>query len=250
MLIKERYNSHYTQRIVFLNPMGMDSSYWTDTVHVKEEFEGYELVFIDYPGYQNNKTAPEDNFLQLVENLKTELEQLELKETSLIGCSYGGKIAMHLAEIYEVKNLILIGTPANVEEDDLLYYRSLAEILGKDLNEFSVKLIEYCYTEKERKENPFLAIMFLFYVKTNNLREVIIKQLKHLTDTTQIVNNRLRPLIIMGKQDITLKTEYKNKFLRIYPSCHFKEYEDFGHFTLNNNPKAIEIIKKTLHHEQ
>lgn len=250
MLIKERYNRHQAKRIVFLNPMGMDSSYWTDTVHVKEEFEEYELVLIDYPGYLDNKTAPEDLFSKLVENLKTELEQLEQKDTSLIGCSYGGKVAMYLAEIYDIKNLILIGTPPNVEEEDLRYYRSLAEILRKDLNEFSVKLIEYCYTEKERKENPFLAIMFLFYVKRNNLREVIIKQLRHLTETTQIVNKRLRPLVIVGKQDVTLKKEYRKKILRIYPSCHFKEYEDFGHFTLNNNPKAIEIIKKTLHHEQ
>lgn len=250
MLIKEVYNSHYTQRIVFLNPMGMDSSYWTDIVHVKEEFAEYELIFVDYPGYLDNKAEPEDRFLNLVENLKIELEQLEQKETYLIGCSYGGKVAMHLAEIYEVRNLILIGTPPNVEEEDLVYYKSLAEVLCKDLNEFSVKLIEYCYTEKERKENPFLAIMFLFYVKRHNLREAIIRQLKHLTDTTQIVNNRLHPLIIVGKQDVTLKKEYKKKILQIYPSCHFKEYEDFGHFTLNNNPKAIEIIKKALHHEQ
>ncbi|PTT26677.1 hypothetical protein DBR28_17605 [Chryseobacterium sp. HMWF028] len=227
----------------------MDCSYWTDVVRVKEELEGYEQVFIEYPGYQNNKTLFEEHFQDFVKHLKTEVEKLEPKTTYLVGCSYGGKVAMHLAEKMDVKNMILISTPVGNDEDDKVYYKSLIETVHHDLYKFSVKLIEYCYTEKERAENPFLAIMFLFYLKKYNLKDSVTKQLTHLADVTTIVNRRVCPLVIVGKQDLGLKENYKNKFLEIYSSCDFKEYENFGHFTLNNNPEAIEIIKKTLQYE-
>lgn len=238
------------ERIVFLNPMGVASIYWTQTLKIGESFKEYELVFLDYPGYLKTPFAKYETLNDLALEIFKELQQLTEKPTCLIGFSYGGNIAISLSRYFKAHKLIIIGANAFINSEEIGFYESLEDsITKKGLSDFAETLISYCYNEKEKKENPFLKFILYTSLKMNAKKDALLQQIAHLKNNTQIDSLRsinVKTLIIKGLDDETIFKGFHKRHETIFSTCKFIDFPDTGHFVFENNICAVKTIKNFI----
>lgn len=72
----------------------------------------HNILLIDLPGFGRSAEPKEIwSIYDYVEAVRVLVEQLKITVTSIIGHSFGGKIALVYASRYHVKKLILLGSP-------------------------------------------------------------------------------------------------------------------------------------------
>ena len=76
----------------------------------------YRILIMDLPGF-GDSTEPDYawDVPDYVDMVRTFLEELKIKDVIIMGHSYGGKIGLLYASQYEVKKLILFGSPFKKE---------------------------------------------------------------------------------------------------------------------------------------
>ena len=84
---------------------------------VADPFESdYDIIIIDLPGHGKSEEPKRVYTLyDFVDCVKSLLDSLKIKNPILIGHSFGGKISLLYASMYEVKKLILFGSPFKCE---------------------------------------------------------------------------------------------------------------------------------------
>lgn len=247
-LITEILNPSKDSRLIFFNPLGMNSDYWINELKIQNEFKDYELVFTNYPGYKEIEFINVKDFESLAILFYSEIKKLPQKETLLVGCSYGGNLAIKLAKSFDItKKIVLIGSIPYSDNTDLIFYNLLKKELEKgEIFEFSKKLIEHTYTKEEKNKNPYLPLMFFSYLKSNHMSKTIMQQIKHLEQNEKYNADSITPLFIIGGKDPLIRSNFKKKCSEVFQKYRIHLYQHHGHFTLNNNKEAISLIKKYI----
>lgn len=247
-MITDLYNPSGEIRLIFFNPLGMTSEYWLRDLQIQDHLNQFELVFTDYPGYRKSAHMSCESFEELASYFYQEYAQLPPKESICIGASYGGNLASKFTQLYaSSKKIILIGSIPYSDSFDCTFYDILKETLNQNkLFDFSKYLTDFSYTEKEREENPFLTLMFFSYLKNNGLNKTLLQQIQHLERNKKHKVQGVEPLILVGTKDPLIRSDYRDKCSHVYENYTLHSYENHGHFTLNNNHKAIAQIVKYI----
>ncbi|KAA3641714.1 MAG: alpha/beta hydrolase [Bacteroidetes bacterium] len=239
-------NKEAKQRIVFLNPMGVTSLYWLQHLKIQQYFEDHELVFVDYPGYAPVQYYPVDSLESLAKTISGEVQQLPEKPTMVIGFSYGGNVAIYLSTFMNIDKLIVIGTTPFTRKDESRGYEFMEQTLEeKGLFDFSKALIDYCYNSSEKATNPFLHLTLYSSLKLKVNPKGLAQQLYHLK--TNVVENPAKkktiPLVIKGRDDATTTDDFLDRYDTLFNDIVYQEYSDTGHFVLDFQPDAMNLIK-------
>jgi pimeloyl-ACP methyl ester carboxylesterase len=238
-------NEQSKKRILFLNPISATTDYWTQNLKIQNRFENYELIFLDYPGYSTVAFTPIDNLQNLANEITNDLNELSVKETVVIGFSYGGNVAIHLSLFFKFEKMVLIGTNPYMLENEMRFYEYLENDLNKNgLYAFSSSLLNFCYNEIEKANNPFLHLTLYSSLKLNvdplGLKQQLLHLRKNTLNYAQI--NSIKPLLIFGKNDITLFEDTQDRYAFLFKEFTYQEFENSGHFILDYNPNALQTI--------
>ncbi len=135
------YYKHYNnkkQNIVFLHGLAMDHESW---YHQIEFFKkDYSLLLFDLRGH-GQSSKPKASIYYTLENLvqdvKTVTEKVNLKRFNLIGFSLGGSIAMKFAQLYPeaIEKLVTINSPYSMDciKKSFFYKLKFASFIPKEL---------------------------------------------------------------------------------------------------------------------
>ena len=196
----------------------------------------YNILILDLPGYG---LSSEPTFAwtvyDYVEMLHILLENLKIKNPILIGHSFGGKISLLYASMYETKKLVLFGSPFKKEvKKESLKLKTLKTLkkvpLLNKLEGFAKKHIG---SDDYRNASP---IMREILVGTVNLDiEEEVKKIKAPT------------LIIWGDLDEAVPLERAYELEKLISDAAVIVYEGCTHYAyLERLGQTINILKSFL----
>lgn len=77
-----------------------------------DKIRNKRITIIDFPGFGlSNEPVDPWSLIDYVNSLKDVLDELKIKNPILIGHSFGGRVAIKYASLYNVKKVILFGAP-------------------------------------------------------------------------------------------------------------------------------------------
>lgn len=212
-------NSYNEEAIVFLNPMGTDARFWKNNFP-DEISDKYEVIFIDYPGY-NSDFYRYASFPEVASDLYNTVLSTIDKPVHLIGYSYGGFLAQHIVNQNSdhIKSLVIIGAsyklnPINVEINSVL--KSIAK---DNLMLFCKTLSIISHEADEINKNPLLGLQKYANLKISvKDSEIICNQLEHLLKHKRFSLNcdpDINTLMIYGEND-KMVSDYDMNYYRNY----------------------------------
>ena len=227
----ERYNEKNDDVLVFLHGWGQNIEMMMPLA--KPFIETHQVIIIDLPGFGNSgelNTPWEVN--DYVEMLHTLLTNLKVKNVSLIGHSYGGKISLLYASKYEVKKLELLASPfkKEIEKESLKLktLKALKKVPG--LNKLENFAKKHIGSTDYRNASP---VMRETLVKTVNL---------DITEDSKKV--KCPTLLIWGTNDEAVSIERAHELESLIPDAGLVEYEGLTHYAyLENLGQTIHVLK-------
>jgi pimeloyl-ACP methyl ester carboxylesterase len=244
--ITKKYYERKQKRILFLNPMASTSDYWTKKIKIQTYWKDFELIFIDYPGYIDVPFKSIATFEKLAIEIAKDIKRLIPKQTAVIGFSYGGNVAINLHKYFSFYKMVLIGSNPFIYRHERNFYKKLE---SSHLSQFTKLLINFCYTEIEKNENPFLHITLYSSLKLTVSIEGILQQLDHLKDNLNkdIRIENIKPLVLIGKNDRTIFRQVQKRYKIIFrQGIIYRGVKDSGHFVLDSSPTILTIIKEHI----
>ncbi len=196
----------------------------------------HQVLIIDLPGHGNSDDPDFAwTLFDYVEMLKEMIEKLKLKKIILIGHSFGGKISLLYASMYDIEKVIVFGSPykKKVQKDSLKLkmFKVAKKIPGvKKLENFAKRHIG---STDYKDASPIM-------------REVLVNHV-NLDITENIKKIKAPLLIIWGSADaaVPLEDAYEleklvsNAGLVVYPNCtHYAYLENLG--------QTISVLKNFL----
>ena len=110
-----RYGNINSQTVVLLHGWGQNIEMMKP---VGDNLTDYDVIVIDFPGHGKSEEPKEIwdliDFTNMIHEL---LKSLNIDNPILIGHSFGGKISLLYASMYQTKKLILFGSPFKVKKN-------------------------------------------------------------------------------------------------------------------------------------
>ena len=222
------YSNTEKPTVCYLHGWGRDSQ---DFVNLTKLYPG---IAVDLPGFGKTKCldvsmSPYEYAVYLNNILPPEI-------STIVGHSFGGRVAVYLSLIREIDNLILIGVPliSNSSKQGGTYALRILKILNK-YGIISQKLIEsYKENSGSKDYRNSQGIMRDTLVKAVN--DNLEKKLSSIKSNVNLIwgeNDQEVPLSIAKRsQELIL-----NSKLTIIPN--------YGHNMLRSNPESIfEVLKR------
>lgn len=200
------------QNIQMMNPLGQNLS------------DKFRVTILDFPGFGSSE-IPEFAYTisDYAEFLHEFLKSLRIEVPTLIGHSFGGRVAISYASIYPVEKLVLFGSPFIVREKN-----SLKTKLLKNLKK--IKLLDGIaeYMKNHMGSRDYRAA-------SGVMREILVKTVN--TDLTENVKRiKVPTLLIWGERDTEvpvkeaeeLEKNLKDGALIVLPGTHYCYLENLG----------------------
>ncbi|MGM9971455.1 MAG: alpha/beta fold hydrolase [Anaeroplasmataceae bacterium] len=93
------------ENIVFLHGWGSNKEIWNNVIR---GLDGFKIIKLDLPGFGDTKIDKPYNINEVTNILYKFLIALKIQSPIIIAHSYGGRIAINYASMYDVKKLILV----------------------------------------------------------------------------------------------------------------------------------------------
>lgn len=229
-----RYGNAEGQTLVFLHGWGQNIQMMKPVADPFEE--KFDLIILDLPGY-GQSTEPKYPWTveDYVECIKDLLDTLKVKNPTLIGHSFGGKISLLYASKYSVNQLILFGSPYKKEIEKLSLKTKTLKALKKvpGINKFENFAKKHIGSEDYRKASK---VMREILVLTVNLD--ITEEVKKITAPT---------LIIWGSLDEAVDVQRAHELEQLIPGAGLIVYENCTHYAyLENLNQTIQVLNSFL----
>lgn len=169
--------------IIFLHGWGQNIEMMKPLAdYFKDE---YRIIIVDLPGF--GKSDEPDfpwSIFDYRDAIKELLDKLNIKNPNLVGHSFGGKICLSYASVYNVKNLIVLGSPFKAETTKLSLKVKILKMLKKVpvLKKFEAFAKKRIGSSDYRNASPMMRQVL---VKTVNLD--ISEEIKKIKCPTLIV---------------------------------------------------------------
>lgn len=223
-----------TKSLVFLHGWGQNIEMMEFIA--KPFYEEYNVLIIDLPGHGKSAEPKSvwslEDFALMVNTL---VKSLKLKNITLVGHSFGGKISIIYGATYEINNLVLLASPYKVAVTKLSLKTKIFKRICK------IKCLSK-YTEKLKKKVGSID----YRNATPMMRNILVKHVN--TDVSSFCENLKVPtVIIWGTADTTVRIENAYELEKLIKDSAVIPYEGGTHFAyLENRGKTIAIINSLL----
>ena len=201
------------QNIQMMDPLGKNLS------------DNFKITILDLPGFGSSE-IPKFAYTinDYTEFLHEFLESLNIKNPILIGHSFGGRIAINYASMYEISKLVLFGSPFIVRENNSLKVKLLKSLKKiKILERIAETMKNYMGSED-------------YKAASGVMREVLVKTVN--TDLREAASKiKVSTLLIWGENDAAvpvseakeLESTIKDSALIVLQGTHYCYLENLGH---------------------
>lgn len=204
---------------------------------VADPFESdYDIVIIDLPGHGKSEEPKRVYTLyDFVDCVKSLLDSLKIKNPILIGHSFGGKISLLYASMYEVKKLILFGSPFKCEIKKLSLKTKILKTAKKvpglnKLEEFAKKHIG---STDYKNASPLM-------------RQILVEHV-NLDITDDVKKIKCPTLILWGTLDDAVPVERAYELENLISDAGVVIYENCTHYAyLERLGQTINVLKSFL----
>lgn len=189
----------------------------------------HRLIILDLPGFGASEEPKEvwslEDFVEMLHEL---LKSLQIEKPSLIGHSFGGKIALLYASKYKTNKLLLLSSPYKVKiKKQSLKVRILkkaAKVPG--LNKLSNSIKKHLGSTDYKNASP-------------KMRDILVKHVN--TDLTEVAKKITCPtFIIWGSKDEAVPVSDAYELEKIIDNCGLVVYENCTHYAY------LERVKQTI----
>lgn len=219
-----RYGKKTGQTIVLLHGWGQNIEMMKPIGDALQDEK--DVIIVDLPGYGASQEPPFPwEVTDYVECIKELLDNLKVKNPILIGHSFGGKISLLYASKYEVKKLILFGSPfkKEIQKDSLKVKLLKTAKKVPVLNKFEEFAKKHIGSTDYRNASP---LMRKILVNTVNLD--ITEEVKKISCPTLIVWGTLDEAVPVERA-YELESLIKDAGVVIYENCtHYAYLERLG----------------------
>lgn len=222
------------QSLVFLHGWGQNIEMMEFIA--KPFYKEYNVLIINLPGHGESAEPKSvwslEDFALMVNTL---VKSLKLKNITLVGHSFGGKISIIYASKYEIKNLVLLASPYKVAITKLSLKTKIFKKICK------IKCLSK-YTEKLKKKVGSTD----YRNATPMMRNILVKHVN--TDVSSNCQNiKVPTIIIWGTKDTTVEIENAYELKKLIKDSAVIPYEGGTHFAyLEQKEKTVAIIDSLL----
>lgn len=204
---------------------------------VADPFESdYDIVIIDLPGHGKSEEPKRVYTLyDFVDCVKSLLDSLNIKNPILIGHSFGGKISLIYASMYEVKKLILFGSPFKCEIKKLSLKTKMLKTAKKipGLNKLEGFAKKHIGSTDYKNASPLM-------------RQILVEHV-NLDITDDVKNIKCPTLIIWGTLDAEVPVERAYELENLISDSGVVIYENCTHYAyLERLGQTINVLKSFL----
>jgi pimeloyl-ACP methyl ester carboxylesterase len=216
--------------VVFLHGWLVKASVWNPIIERLARLGQYRIYALDLPGFGKSQAVKDDFDLEAYcEVVRGFLQKLDLKNTVLVGHSFGGRIAIKLtAEHPElIKKLILVDSAGFTDKS----FRKRVVVF---LSRFA-KPILYLPLVKLLRPKFYKAIGSDYLTTSTDLRPTFLKIVNE--DLTEYLPRISAPtLIIWGEKDVDTPLEFAEKIKKGIANSELKILKDAEHVSYLDKP--------------
>ncbi len=229
-----RYGNKKGKTLIFLHGWGQNIDMMKPVANPYEN--DYDIIIVDLPGHGESEEPT--RILEIpdfVKCIKSLVDSLKIKNPTLIGHSFGGKISLLYASKYEVDKLILFGSPFKKEIQKLSLktkiLKQAKKIPGmKVFEEFAKKHIG---STDYRNASPIMRQILVEHVNYDITEEV--KKIKSPT------------LIVWGTNDEAVDISRAYELESLINDAGLVVYEGCTHYAyLENLDQTIRVMNSFL----
>lgn len=190
------------------------------------------ILILDLPGFGESEEPKSVWSLKDYANmLHTLVNKLKIKNPILIGHSFGGKVAIVYASMYETQKLVLMGSPYKASNEKVSLKVKLLKKIAKipGLKKWANKLKRNMGSTDYRNATPMM-------------RNILVKHVN--TDTTENCKNIKCPtIIIWGSNDTAVKIDNAYEIKKLIEDSAVIVYDCKTHYAyLEDLNKTIRIL--------
>ena len=194
------------------------------------------VIIVDLPGFGN---SPEPSKIwtmyDYAECIKKLLDELKIKKPILIGHSFGGKISLIYASMYEVNKLILFGSPYKKEVRKLSMKTKVLKKLKNvpGLNKFEGFAKRHIGSRDYKNASDFM-------------RKILVEHV-NLDITENVKKIKCPTIIVWGTMDNEVPIEEAYELEKLISDSAVIPYEGCTHYAyLERLDQTVSIIKNFI----
>lgn len=198
------------------------------------------ILIVDLPGH-GSSTEPSYPWevIDFVNCIREILERLKIVKVTIIGHSFGGKIALLYASLYKVDKLVLFGSPFKKEIQELSTRTKVLKGIKKALkpipilNKFENFAKKHIGSEDYKNASPMM-------------RDILVNTV-NLDITDDLINISSPTLMIWGTLDKEVPIDRAYELEKLIKDSGVVEYPTGTHYAyLENKVQTIKVLKSFL----
>jgi pimeloyl-ACP methyl ester carboxylesterase len=195
----------------------------------------YRVIVIDLPGFGGSDEPKEImtvyDYAKVINEL---LLSLKVSDPILVGHSFGGKIALVYASIYNTSKLVVMGSPYDIEVKKISLKVKILKTLKKvpGLNMF-----ENFFKQRIGSPDYRSASVMMRSILTDTVNRSIISELKNIKCPT---------LIIWGTEDEAVSISFAYELEKLIPNAGLVIYEGCTHYAYLERLEQTAKVLKTF----
>lgn len=225
------------QYLVILPGWMRSSQEWLGIARYLSDY--FNILILDFPGFGRTQKAPGDlDIYGYASFTRTFLKKLDISNYSIMGHSFGGRVALLLAsEGKEVEKLILVDSGGLNERDFWTSIKQKVSVSAKPL----LKLVPIKLTQRIKD-----YIGSDDYRNSGDMRNTLVKILnQNLIEKLPKIS--APTLVVWGDRDKVLNIKESKVFAEKIPDSKLRIVWGTGHSPFIDKPaKFLEIIKEFL----
>ncbi|MCC5468455.1 alpha/beta fold hydrolase [Pelosinus baikalensis] len=250
-------NLSSNQCLLFLNGLYTGHTAWIKQQRYPYFRDNYKLLFIDYHGVGDSveKREEEFKFDDIVDDIKTILDEEVSDKLYVIGYSVGGMLALWLSYKFQdsVNGLILLnsGSKTSIYANKMI--RGLLTLIEDGANLKSIFMLIYpWFHSQEYLENMdmdnFVLQKYAEYNGNSKSFRLLIKAIVNRPDLSVILDNILIPTFVLSSEhDIIFPLPYQQEIQAKIKNCKHELLLNSSHASyIENHGEVNRFIERAL----
>jgi len=238
--------------VIILHGLFGESKNWNSIA--KELASNFEVHLIDQRNHGVSFHHKEHNYVVLAEDLNQYIEAKNIVNSSIIGHSMGGKVAMQFALLYphKLKKLIILDiAPKQYKDKSVKIFQALNKVLAQSKSRKEAYKILMEYSDDIVINNFLLKGLSFSKDKQPNFKfnlKSIEENMSNMLDSisTNTTFNSMT-YFLSGEKSEYIKQKDIQYIEQVFPNNHIIEIENAGHWIhFDQKEKFLNTIKTIL----
>ena len=223
------YSNVENPKVCYMHGWGRDSQ---DFINIIELFPG---IALDLPGFGKSKSL--ENSMSPFEYAAYLNDIIPPEINTLVGHSFGGRVAVHLSFLRPINNLVLIGVPLLRNTPKKSFVNKLT--IFKNLNKFG--LVSSAKVESIKNKTG----SFDYRNSEGVMRETLVKAVNdEMEDKLSNIKSNVK--LVWGENDMDVPVTIAEKSQKLISNSELTIIPNQGHNMLRSNPNSIFEVLKSL----